>query len=87
MPSLTGLTASVWIRLTHASAHYIFTYASSTSAEAIALGYHAATPELYFNINAPDWKYVYSLSVSIKFQKQFLLMNKRTISSTQETSQ
>ena len=81
MPSLTMLTASVWIRLTHASVHYIFTYASSTSAEAIALGYHATTTELYFNIKAPDWRYVPSLLFQLSFKKQFLLMNEQTISS------
>ena len=71
MPSLTMLTASVWIRLTHESVHYIFTYASSTSNEAIAFGYHATTAKLYFNINAPDWRYVSSFSVLIKFKKHF----------------
>ena len=59
MPSLTQLTACVWIRVTHQSIHYIFSYASSSSPEAIALGYYAnynSLTRLYFNINAYDFK-------------------------------
>ena len=59
MPSLTELTACVWIRVTHQSVHYIFTYASSSSPDAIALGYYAnysSLTRLYFNINA--WSFM-----------------------------
>ena len=59
MPSLTKLTACVWIRVTHQSVHYIFTYASSSSPDAIALGYyanHSSLTRLYFNINA--WSFM-----------------------------
>ena len=59
MPSLTMLTACVWIRLTNQSIHYIFTYASNSSTEAIALGYSAnynSQTRLHFNINAAYFK-------------------------------
>ena len=55
--SLTMFTACVWIMMSrNDEAHYFFTYATGSSDEVIALGYHSDKLTLYFNVYTTDWQ-------------------------------
>ena len=57
IPSLTVFTACVWIKMSHNSGEpYFFTYATSSSDEAIALGYYPGSLKLYFNVHTTNWQ-------------------------------
>ena len=57
MPSLTAFTVCLWIKTSYGSQpHYFFSYATSSSDEAIAMGYLPGTLQLTFNVNDVDWQ-------------------------------
>ncbi|KAL9959753.1 hypothetical protein ACROYT_G033108 [Oculina patagonica] len=65
MPSLTAFTVCLWIKTSYGlDVHHFFSYATSSSYEAIAIGYLTDTLELSFNVNSPDWQY-YTMSTSL----------------------
>jgi len=57
VPSLTKFTACVWIKMSHNDeGHYFFTYATGSSAQAIALGYYPGSLKLHFNVHTTSWQ-------------------------------
>lgn len=59
LPSMTCLTACLWMRTSYSGTHYFFSYSTSSYYDALSLGYDSGEAEIDFNINYPSWRWAF----------------------------
>ena len=59
LPSMTCLTACLWMRTSYSGTHYFFSYSTSSYYDALTLGYDSEEAEINFNINDPSWRWAF----------------------------